>query len=54
MASEEHAPARQEDDRENIFQDLLAQLAEARHDLLFQNLVNPPVEGLALPLVVPN
>ena len=44
MASQGHAPTRQEENRENIYQDLLAQLAEARNDPLFQRLLNPQVE----------
>ena len=31
-----------------MYRDLLAQLVEARRDLLFQSLVNPLVEGLVL------
>ena len=52
MASQGQVPARQEENREDRYKDLLAQLAEARQDPLFQNLVNPPVEGPSLPPVM--
>ena len=49
MASQESVPARQEENKEERYRNLLAQLAEAKQDPLFQSLVNPPIEGLALP-----
>ena len=42
-------PAGHEGDKEERYRKLLADLAEARQDPLFQSLVNPLVEGLALP-----
>ena len=49
MASQEPVSADQEGNKEEQYRKLLADLAEARQDPLFQSLVNPPVEGPVLP-----
>ena len=55
MASQAHAQVGQEENRENRYRDLLAQLVEVRNDLLFQKLVNPQVEeGPAPPPTMPS
>lgn len=44
MATQAHVQAGQQGDKETRYKDLLAQLAKARNDPIFQNLVNPPME----------
>lgn len=50
MASQEPVPTVQEGNKEEQYRKLLADLAKARQDPLFQSLVNPRVEGPVLPL----